>query len=58
MGNEKNRNYVSGNEIGPDGAKMLGDGLQNNSSLQKMMLGGIDTNKYIWVIDGNDHANW
>lgn len=41
----------TGNDIKSEGARMLSEGLEKNSSLQKLMLGGITMkNKEMWNI--------
>ena len=38
---EKHNQALTGNDIKSEGARLLSEGLKNNKSLQKLMLGGI-----------------
>ena len=38
MKNDKQRNMWKGNDIGPEGARLISDGLKNNSTLTSINL--------------------
>ena len=41
LGKKKHNQVFTGNNIKPEGARVLSEGLKQNQSLQKLMLGGI-----------------
>ena len=41
LGKKKHNQVFTGNNIKSEGARMLSEGLKENRSLQKLMLGGI-----------------